>query len=645
MDESGQSPRYNPLQRAVTDADISTPQHDDIRDSTAPGLDTVPRRPRRRLGSRSRATFALSALYLAIVTLLPPSLFWSPDEGAKYLQLARYRGQSPRVRQQVQYGARPLDPSYSFYPQPLPPGHRFELVARLYPQPSDDGTVRTNWPPLFGLLTQPLFSAFGFYGLYLLPLVAGIGTALLAGSLARRIAPDTEVAVILAVGLCTPVLFYSCLFWEHTLAVCLGMAALVLCSGVSRTSPRALLAAAACLGVAIALRLEMAVFAGALAVALIAAALRDWLEAAGMASARALRIGTTATIAAVGALAFGAAAIAIRRLEPTRLFGDKEGSLAQLLVGLLSSARLWRELPIRLRQALVDLPADNGPTLEPWVAWIGLLGVIVALASMALREPARGWVLTAGGCTVTLVSLWIVVSPDRFRSVHALVLPAPYMVFAVLLLLPRPAGGRVLRIVGGTMSIVLASSAVLSLPLLVGGLEWGNRYQLIAYVLAAVGCTVGTIAYAKPGEPARPRAAVAAAAGIALAVGGLYQMRGLRELAVTKADLHAYRNELHAASQPVVTELYWLPSALAETFRRIPMFTLRDPDQLASWIDMVGARAPQFLVVSDEPPAAAVGKWRAGAAPHRIELIREQVVAGIVFLEFELDRGPDPSPG
>jgi len=218
-------------------------------------------------------------------------------------------------------------------------------------------------------------------------------------------------------------------------------------------------------------------------------------------------------------------------------------------------------------------------------------------------------------------------------------------VFAVLLLLPRPAGGRALRIVGGTTSIVLASSAVLSLPLLVGGLEWGNRYQLIAYVLAAVGCTVGTIAYAKPGEPARPRAAVAAAAGIALAVGGLYQMRGLRELAVTKADLHAYRNELYAASQPVVTELYWLPSALAETFRRIPMFTLRDPDQLASWIDVVGARAPRFLVVTDEPPATAVGTWRAGAAPHRIELIREQVVAGIVFLEFELDRDPDPSPG
>lgn len=629
----------------MTDADIPTPQHDDTRASTEPGSDAVPRGPRRRLGSRSRAALALSALYLAIVGVLPPNLFWSPDEGAKYLQLTRYRGQPPRVRQQVQYGARPFDPSYRFYPQPLPPGHRFELVARLYPRPSADGTVRTNWPPLFGLLSMPLFSAFGFYGLYLLPLAAGIGTALLAGALARRVAPDAEVAVILAVGLCTPVLFYSCLFWEHTIAVCLGMAALVLCSGASRNSPRALLAAAACLGLAIALRLEMAVFASALAAALIAAALRDRLEAAGMASARALRVGTAATIAALGALAFGAAAIAIRRLEPANLIGDKEGSLAQLLVDLLSSPRLWRELPVRLRQALVDLPADNGPTLEPLIAWLGLLGVLVAAASITLREPARGRTLVAGGGLLTLVSLWAVVSPDRFRSVHALVLPAPYAVFAILLLfLPRSAGGRALRIFGGTMVIVLVSSTILALPLLVGGLEWGNRYQLIAYVLAAAGCAVGMVSYGKSGGPARPRTAVAAAAGIALAVGGLYQMRGLRELAITKADLHAYRHELNAVSQPVVTELYWLPSALAETFRRIPMFTLRDPDQLASWIDLVGARAPRFLVVTDEPPASAAGRWRAGAAPHSIELVREQLVAGLVFLEFEIDRNPDPAP-
>jgi len=629
----------------VTDADISTPQHDDIRDSTAPGLDTVPRRPRRRLGSRSRATLAVSALYLAIVTVLPPSLFWSPDEGAKYLQLTRYRGQSPRVRQQVQYGARALDPRYTFYPQPLPPGHRFELVARLYPQPSDDGTVRTNWPPLFGLLTMPLFSAFGFYGLYLLPLMAGIGTAVLAGSLARRVAPDAGVAVIVAVGLCTPVLFYSCLFWEHTLAVCLAMAALVLCTDTPKLSAAAV-AGALCLAFAITLRLELIVFAGALAVAVIAAALRDRLEAAGVVSARVFRIGTSVMIATVAALTLGAGAFMVRQTDTSALIGDKEGSLAQLVVGLLSSPRLWRELPVRLRQALVDLPAENGPTLEPWIAWLGLLGVVVALASIALREPARGWTLAAGGCAVTLVSLWTVVSPDRFRSIHALVLPAPYAVFAVLLLFrPRRAGDRTGSILIGTTVIVLASSVVLSLPLLVGGLEWGNRYQLVAYVLAATGCAVGMISYAKSGEPARPRSAVAVAAGIALAVGGFYQLRGVRELAVTKADLNAYRNQIATVSQPVVTDLYWLPSALADTFRRMPMFTLRDPDQLASWIDMVGLRAPRFLVVTDEPPDTAVDRWSAGAAPHTVQMTSKQLAAGLVFLEFELvpDLNPEPS--
>jgi hypothetical protein len=49
------------------------------------------------------------------------------------------------------------------------------------------------------------------------------------------------------------------------------------------------------------------------------------------------------------------------------------------------------------------------------------------------------------------------------------------------------------------------------------------------------------------------------------------------------------------------------------------------------------------VVVTDEPPATAGERWRAGAAPHRVELVREQLVAGLVFLEFDVGRGPAPA--
>jgi hypothetical protein len=518
------------------------------------------------------------------------------------------------------------------------------LIGRIYPRPSVDGHVETNWPPLFALLCLPLYSLLGFRGLFLLPVAAGIGTALLAGSLARRVVPEAEVPAILAVGLCTPVLFYSCLFWEHTIAVCLGMAALVLCTHKPRLSLAAALAAAVCLAAAIAFRLELVVFTGALAIATIAAAIRHRVETSARASAKMLRFGASAAIALLGATALWTGFVLVHRGETAALFGHKENSLAQLLVGLLTSPRLWREIPSRLQQALIDLPADGGPALGPWLAWLGLLGALVAVVSFAGRDPARSWSLVAGGALLTLVSLTTVLSPDRFRSIHALLLPAPYAVFAVLLLfMPRPPGGRTRWILAATMVLVAASAVVLSLPLLVGGLEWGNRYQLIAYVLTATGCTIGIVFFARHGQPGWPRVAVTAAAGLALAVGGLYQARGLRELAMTKADLNAYRNAVATVSQPVVTDLYWFPAALADIFRRMPVFTLRDPDQLASWIDAVGSRSPRFVVVTDEPPATAGERWRAGAAPHRVELVREQLVAGLVFLEFDVGRGPAPA--
>lgn len=625
----------------MDEAETPRPPHDDVRDAAAPGRPTVSALPRRRFSPRLRAGLVLIALYSAIACVLPADLFWSPDEGAKFLQLAGYHGRWPRLEQRVPYGGRPLDPRYRFYPQPLPTGHRFHLVSQLYPRPAAAGRVETNWPPLFPLLSRLPFAVFGFRGLHLLPIAAGVGTALLAGAISRRIIPRAEIPVMIAIGLCTPVLFYSTLFWEHTLGVAFGVAALALCIRGPRLSPLDAIAASACLILAIALRLEMVVLAGSVAVALIAQPVLRRSEAAGD---RRWKAASAAAFATMAGAAF--ALLAARHSQTLGFGGAKESSLIRQLVDLLASPRLWRELPIRIQRGLIDLPADTGPTLDPWIAWLGVLGVLVAVASLAFREPVRGWMLVAGGGLLTLVSLLTVLSPERFRSVHALLLPAPYAVFA-LLALPaiRAADQRARGIFGATVAVTMASSAVLSLPLLIGGLEWGNRYHLIFYVLTATACVTGVMLYsAAPADQRRPRVAMAAVAGLALAVGGLYQIRGLRELAVSKADLYKYRGEIAAASVPVVSDLYWLPGSLADAFRRIPLFTLRDPDQLAAWIDAIGDRRPQFLIVTDVGDPSRFDSWSAGATPHSIELGPVREIAGLWFLDATLQPLPRPGP-
>lgn len=136
----------------------------------------------------------------------------------------------------------------------------------------------------------------------------------------------------------------------------------------------------------------------------------------------------------------------------------------------------------------------------------------------------------------------------------------------------------------------------------------------------------------------------AAAAGLALAVGGLYQSGGLRELAVTKADLCRCRGEIAAASVPFVTDVYRPSGSLAHAFRRIPLFALQNPDRLAAWIDAIGARRPQFLAVADGGGPSRIGGWSAGAAPHAIKLGRTREIVSRWFLDVNLRLPPRPGP-
>jgi hypothetical protein len=587
----------------------------------------------------------LATLYLTILVALPADLFWSPDEGAKYLEVRSYVWRDG-LQRRVVYGARYVDPGFRFYPHRADDDESGDLVINLFPEPGSEGRLTSNWSPLFPLVSLAPYTLLRLHGLYLVPIVCGLLTALLAGAAARRIVPEAEVPTILAVGLCSPVLFYSLRFWEHTLAVCLATAALAVWLDDSPRRCGRVVVSWGCLAVAIVLRFELAVVAGSLGIALAADRIRSRLETSGRFSPAALPWAVATTVVGLVFAAGGALWFAVRHARLLRLVGVKEDWLVRVVLGKVIQLGPWHDLPLRLRHALIDVPGETGPHLAPEAAWLGLLGVMVAVASVAFRHPRRGWLFVAGATLVTAVAAAAVISPDRIRGVHALVLPTPWVVLAMLL--PRPAvkmDGPCNAVFSITSWLVIISAVTLSLKPVLGGLEWGSRYHLVAYVLAAVLACTAFVHFLRSVDNARLRAAVTVVGVASLAVGCMYQVRGIGEVTLTKIHLAAYRDQLVVTRVPVITDLAWLPGSLARTFAEFPILMVGGPENLSSVIGSVGSHAGRFRLITSIEDEQDVRAWIDGARPYTVDLVRDRTVAGLRLLDVAVRSAPATEQG
>src|SRR5207302_10279953 len=132
--------------------------------------------------AKAAATLALlGAVYLAGLAPLAPQPLTHHDDGAKYLQVRNLRFTPSGLDWSINYPARRLDPGLEFVPF-HPKQHYVDGQGRIYLQ----------WPIFLGLLTRLPWKLMGFWGLYVVPLLAGLGTlwtsyllALEAGAPAR----------------------------------------------------------------------------------------------------------------------------------------------------------------------------------------------------------------------------------------------------------------------------------------------------------------------------------------------------------------------------------------------------------------------------------------------------------------------------
>ncbi len=586
---------------------------------------------------RRAAILALIAsLYLALSLSLPPQVFWSPDEGSKFLQMTAFSW-NHGLEAEVVYPGRLLDPMYDFYPRRLAREHPFHEISLTYPQPRPGGGVDFNWSSAFPLLSRPFYQLMGLRGLTVIPWLAALATAALAGSIARRVGAREGIcqAATIITAFASPVLFYGLVFWEHTAAVASGLGALAL---VLRPPDRRRDGLAVILLViAVLLRHEMVLFGSAL-IAATAWARRPWVTAGPAPSPRRRRRLALALAIVVLVLALGHGSPELGVLIDSMTATER--MLAGTMLDLFGSRHFWSRIDERLIAIFVGAPLPGTPPLPRPLAAAAAGGIALAAAAAVCRGRWRLRLALVGLLPILAALAWTVSSPIRFRVVHALFLPVPLMLLSVpyaLRGLRDPVANR--RLLATTTLATLGLGTVASLPLLFGGMEWGNRYLLVLYPLGIVGALL-FVEELGSGDGQGYRHLLLGLMVAAVTLGALFELRGWRELRSAKGDLLQYREELAKSGALTVTDLYWLPSSLATTFVEQPMFAVAEPARLADWLRLRGGAVERFRVVTRAPSLEELEPWIAAARTRDLALFADTTVAGLRFLSFAPVTGP-----
>lgn len=499
------------------------------------------------------------AVYAAVLSVMPKGAFWSPDEGAKFIELysLEWRG---GLRYAIPYGGQRVDPEFAFYPTRC----RFE---DLYPVPLPDGGVKFHWPIWFPLGSRLLVSAFGLTGLYVVPLLSGWLVALLAGHLMRAWEARLAPLAILSVGLATPIAFFSLTFWEHTLATLLGLTALALVAAGRPRRAATLWLIAPLLLAAAALRIEMLLFAVAVVCAWFAVG--RWARPGDRAAAMRGGVGRRPFI--VLGLAVGAVLV----LLFTEVVPERHRWMLTVLPSYLSgSIGKLPYLAETLTAVAVDAPGNNAPVI-PDLWRYGLLAACGAAVFAPLLRSMRREALTVLAALAVLLefSIYLVVRPEPYISLHGFVPIAPFVVLAGYALPSAWRERRPAQLAVASAAVVYAVLAFAAIfvflvrpdGVIPTGLEWGNRYLFSLYPLGSVLALAGLAEYRCSGRPLLVKQVVTVAAAALLLCGVLLEARGAWMLVQSRRLVAAWQTALRDGP-PVVTDVWWLPAAMAPLF-------------------------------------------------------------------------------
>ncbi len=496
----------------------------------------------------------LFIVYLGWVSWYPAEIFWSLDEGGKYIHLQSIV-RTMNLSAAVPYPGRSLDPDLQFVP--------------LYFWSRVNDQIYSWWPVGFSIVTIPFYLAFGWIGLYILPAAFGAFSAVVSGILLRYIVPDKWLPVIgmLIVGLATPVAFYSTTFWEHTLnaGVFLGGMWAVLAAW-RRNSIAKLVVAAILFSMATYFRVDtVAMIAG---IGLILLLIRwRWAIIFGVSYVIAILPWMFTNVLLMGHF-LG------RQWLPDATTGDSLS--ATVFPGLRDAG--WQFVPF----ALFNPPAIAAFSMPDALLITATVATIMAVI-LPFFAKFHGLLLLIYAILLTITA-WVLFQHEGYRSVHGFVLVAPHVVFGVWLYVayakfrqsPFP-----LMLMG--IGFVFALAYLVRGWVAAGGLQWGPRYLIIFYPLLVVGSLGGLASIWKRfNRKMQYGIVVVYIAMIFIGVG--YQVRGFSSALITRRYYQQTEGAVELLNADnIVTHCPWLPMVMPRLYWTQNIYTLRGSATFEDW--------------------------------------------------------------
>ena len=537
--------------------------------------------PLSRALKNTKLLFCLGSIafivYIALANLfLLPAAVWSPDEGAKLLQLKNLRWQNHALNIEILYPGTELDPELKFALS----DPKLDLLQVV------DGKLIFQRLPIFPLLEKPLFKLAGYPGLYLLPALCG---ALIGVIALLMILPDHRRALMwITIAFGSPVLIYSVIFWEHTLAALSGLSAAWLAIRLSEAEHLSsirmffgwlLVGMLLCLGIF--LRLEMLIFSAALITAcLVYSKRRRWGPI-------------------VAACVVGLTWLLYQPAHELIMSGQSLPRNAQYLNYPLAYLRHagWRSVVDILIGPFEDLAINPG---WPGVLWT-CASILAILTSLRwFRKPIWRVVHLAALSLSAVIALYFLITPDAYHSAHGLLFTTPWALLGVTRAREMwdTAGRRgkiivVTALLGLTGYIVAMVGFRASSPH--GGLEWGARLALVYYPLLAL-----IAAWDINKKHGIEKAIILAM--IFLGIG--FQVRGLLTIRQDKLVNNSINQEiLQAPEYYTISNMWWLALNTAPIYPAKAVQLATSPQEIASWVELADQQGIKHFALLVQDPA------------------------------------------